>query len=342
MSMDKNPLHGKGAQERIQIQKSMAEEQQTATQGEVVGSVTHSTDPQLAELKGLKFKIYSELSSTKIEPVILCGIPCPKEGLVMLAGDGGVGKSTVAIKMMISYLAAYPEELALFWFTEDHEAIVKERIDKLNLDDKVKSRMRFVATEVRNVNDGVTELQKYSREYGAVVLDPLISFYTGEENSNQEARAFINKVNGLSGLVVLIHHSSKSGETSRGASDFRNGVRMTYLVAKAEIIYTRGKWTRKGEDPNLLGVRALLVDKDNWNIAGETRKTIRSHDKAGYMLRIFYASDKYTESVSIVTKDIRDELEELAPGKNQIGEEHTLRELGSIVKAKESEPEEIY
>lgn len=299
----------------------------------------------------LQIKKFSELSAKKIETITLCGVPLPKMGLGMIAGNGGVGKSSVVIKLTISYLSLYPEARALLWFTEDHEAIIRERFERQNVDSDILDRIDFVGTQIRSVMDNLpqvmAELTELCKGHGITVLDPLISFYSGEENSNSEARTFINTMTALSGLVLLIHHSSKSGETSRGASDFRNGVRIAYRVDKSEIIYQAGGGhTRRGDDINLLGVRALILDKDNWDIAGGTAKTIRSHDGAGFMIPVFEPTQTHKDNAAMIRKSIKDELSPFLTGKKEISEVHTLINMRNLIeegrdekKKKQDEPE---
>ncbi len=291
----------------------------------------------------LQIKKFSELNTKRIEAITLCGVPFPKEGLGMIAGNGGVGKSSVVIKLTISYLSMYPNERALLWFTEDHEAIIRERFEKQEVPEDISNRIDFIGTQIRNVMDFLPavmiELAGLCQGHGITVLDPLISFYSGEENDNKQARQFINQMTALSGLVLLIHHSSKSGETSRGASDFRNGVRIAYRVDKPEIIYQVGKHNRKGDDIDLLGARALILDKDNWDIAGQATKTIRAHDNSGFMIPVFQPTEKHQETAALIRKSIKDELSPFLTQNGTILEVHTLIDMRDIIdSAKKPDP----
>ncbi len=273
----------------------------------------------------VKTKLYRDLKSKAITTITLAGVPYPTKGLTMLTGDGGVGKSFIALQVAISYLEQHPKEKALFWFTEDHEAIVKERVGSVTKNKDILSRMVFVTADINNLKDSVKTAVELSQKFGIIILDPLISFFTGEENSNSEARSFGNRLKKMHGLVILIHHSAKSGSASRGASDFRNMVRMVYKVVKPQVRYKKSGYERRADDLQLLGYRAMMVDKDNWGVTVKTRVTAYTDEDSGFLIKAFDVDKRYRENVITQVTDIRAELRGYGQSDTRIAEEHTVR-----------------
>ncbi len=256
--------------------------------GKEEGNVNPISKKDKKKKKGLTLKTYKELSNEKPETLILAGLPVPKSAVIMIAGKGDTGKSFLTLKMAISYLEQNPKEKVLFWFTEDSESTVRSRIKSMGVEKSISKRMRFVSDEIADVKSkALKELKKITNGFGMTVLDPLISFYEGEENNNNEARDFFNRLKLLNGLVVLIHHSSKGGETARGASDFRNGVRMMYKVEKFTKTYRKSTQSWTTEIAEHLHERFVSVDKDNHGHCTTKRFEGVSGENKGYCISLF-------------------------------------------------------
>ncbi len=238
----------------------------------------------------LKTVGFNDLPKEGGEVLILDGIPVPETGIVMFVGDGDVGKSFITLKLAIEYLIQHPDERALFWFTEDEGHQVRKRIKLFDPDKYITNRMDFISSDISEYTDEdtlINELKELTEVYGVTVLDPLISFFRGNENDNSEARVFANKMKGLNGLVFMIHHSSKGGSASRGASDLRNSGRIMYQVVKAQIKLSTSSYKRRTDDPEYTRSRGLLIEKDNSGTTDEVRPDIRSDENRGYMLTVF-------------------------------------------------------
>ena len=262
----------------------------------------------------LEKKSFFQLDDTPMKKILLNGVPYPEKGLTMLAGDGGVGKSFIVSHLAASYLQKYDHKKVLFWFTEDYESVVRERIKGICHDRNTLNRMHFITSDIHTIDDAIAPLEELSKRYGLIILDPLISFFHGNENDNADARAFGNRMKQLSGLVILIHHSAKAGSASRGASDFRNMVRLVYKVEKPIVTYKKSTYERKVDDIDLLGHRALLVNKDNWGITDKTKKTARTAEDSGYLMKIFDVSKTYEDDTRKREDSILEELDGLAKG----------------------------
>jgi replicative DNA helicase len=83
------------------------------------------------------------------------------------------------------------------------------------------------------------EFKKAMKDYNIICLDPLIAFFGGDENSNTEARFFMNLLNDWckkeNKTILMIHHHNKGENNSvRGASAFIDAVRIHYTINKIE------------------------------------------------------------------------------------------------------------
>ncbi len=214
------------------------------------------------------------------EPSFYCEdwLPIPKNTLTMISAPGGTGKSFLSIQLAIRIIAKNPNSKVLLWLSEDPLYYTKDRIDKIfnrivpHLQDKKEEILNNIdiigaEQETAYFNDLEEEqLKEIGDElvvkYNLVVLDPLIAFYSGEENSNSEARKFMNILNRIAQerllSIVLIHHHSKGegGGKTRGASAFVDAVRLLYTLN-----------TIKTGDKEIHPTKRLIrIEKDNWGV----------------------------------------------------------------------------
>ncbi len=225
------------------------------------------------------------------EPSFYCSqwLPIPKNTLTMISAPGGTGKSFLSIQLAIRIIAENPKHKVLLWLSEDPLYYTKDRIDKIfnrivpHLIDKkeqILNNIDIIGAEQETIYfniidekapDEIREAQKERLKkigdelvvkYNLVVLDPLIAFYRGEENSNSEARAFMNILNRIAQerllSIVLIHHHNKAenGGRTRGASAFVDAVRLLYTLN-----------TIKKDDKEIHPTKRLIkIEKDNWGV----------------------------------------------------------------------------
>lgn len=215
------------------------------------------------------------------EPSYYCKdwLPIPKNTLTMISAPGGTGKSFLSIQLAIRVIAENPNSRVLLWLSEDPLYYTKNRIDKifnhivpqlLDRKEEILNQIDVIGAEKPTIYiDELSgeELKELGDElvvnYNVVVLDPLIAFYGGEENSNSQVRRFMNILNRIAQdrllSIVLIHHHAKgeNGKT-RGASAFVDSVRLLNTLNVIKIDEKTGEIHPTN--------RLVKIQKDNWGV----------------------------------------------------------------------------
>ena len=243
--------------------------------------------------KKLIFKRAEDIKPLQIDVVNKGYIPLISAGYNILAGEGGVGKSLIALKSMVIYLLDNPMKQAIMFMTEDGiiecTSRVKTICKNMNVDyDQVNSRVFWFTLEEPEIQKlaykGVGGLKEKNMEViddivnhsldnnvGFICFDPLRAFHELEENSNDEmpflTREIFPRIGKITGAVILVLHHSAKGEGSqvRGASSIGNDARMAWVVSKAveKNPMTGKRDLKKGYEDKV----KLSVYKDNFNIA---------------------------------------------------------------------------
>jgi len=215
------------------------------------------------------------------EPQFYCAewLPIPKNTLTMISAPGGTGKSFLSIQLAIRIIAENPEHKVLLWLSEDPLFHTKDRIDKiferimphlLDKKEEILDQIDIIGSDNQTIyfnQLNKEQLKKLGDEfvtnYNVVVIDPLIAFFSGEENSNSEARAFMNILNRMAQerllSIVLIHHHNKgeNGGRTRGASAFIDAVRLLYTL----------NTIKDKENKEIHPTKRLIkIEKDNWGV----------------------------------------------------------------------------
>ena len=215
------------------------------------------------------------------EPEFYCKswLPIPKNTITMFSAPGGTGKSFLSIQLAIRIIAENPEHRVLLWLSEDPLYYTKDRIDKifnritphlLDKKEEILANIDIIGAEEETIYFNQLKKEQLKElgdelvvNYNVVILDPLIAFYSGEENSNSEARKFMNILNRMAQdrllSIVLIHHHNKNGEgnRTRGASAFVDAVR---------LLYTLNTIKNKETDEIHPTRRIIKIEKDNWGV----------------------------------------------------------------------------
>ena len=229
-------------------------------------------------------------------------IPLVSASYNILAGEGGVGKSLIAIKSAIVYLLDNPNKNAWLFLTEDGikecTSRAKSICEEMHKDyEKIRERIFWFTLEepelpkfaIKNsmgkskdeeLIKGICE-DAILNNIGFIVFDPLKAFHELEENSNDDmpylTREIFPLIGKLTGATILVLHHSAKGEGSavRGASSIGNDARIAWVVAKVvdKNVMTGKREVKAGTETKV----HLSVYKDNFN----TAKYCRIRDKDG-------------------------------------------------------------
>jgi RecA-family ATPase len=216
----------------------------------------------------------------------------PSANVTLLGGDGGVGKSLLALQLAVATAAGRPwigrqvaHGPALFLSAEDDMAEVHRRlvdialaeaIDPADLDRlSIRSLAGQDALLAKCQGNGVLtptglyrEIEQQMAETAPVLLalDTLADFFPGNENDRAQARQFVGLLRGLAirhrCAVVLLSHPSVAGMASgtglSGSTAWGNSVR-------SRLYLDRVKDDGQELDPD---ARVLKGMKANYSRAG--------------------------------------------------------------------------
>jgi replicative DNA helicase len=197
--------------------------------------------------------LLSDVVASDIEFVLTGWLPIPKRTVTLFSAPGGSGKSWAVIQLTLRYIIENPDKKAFLWLSEDPKELSKKRafiiahqilaIDKGVDKDRVFERIAISDTpaiqmlqEARRVeiNKKFYELKELLKDYELIVFDPLSAFFGVEENSNSNARMFMQLftdwANKNNKIIIFLHHSTKHSTTARGASAFVDAVRLVYEI----------------------------------------------------------------------------------------------------------------
>lgn len=174
-------------------------------------------------------------------------LPIQQKEINIISAKGGSGKSYATAYLMLEL--ANKHNLKCFgWFSEDNAGTTKKRINSLSklhnlpilnisISGKENRAIQFVSSDRRRleINNLFYKLKLQLKSFDVIVLDPLIAFFGGDENSNADARYFMNLLNEWceqdNKTIILIHHHSKGeGGSARGAGAFIDACRIHYTL----------------------------------------------------------------------------------------------------------------
>jgi hypothetical protein len=199
---------------------------------------------------GLKFYFDGEDATTP-PPSLVKGL-LPFEGIAMIAGQSGAGKTFIACYLAVMLASGKPffgrkvaERVGVVIVAAEGAATIASRIHAAREDTNSDGELLPIAwlKEVPDLRQpaSITQLAgalkarcaymqaKYGVRLGAVFIDTLNAAFTmQDENSNAEAGAIMRSLHWLSketgALVLPVHHYGKAAETGpRGASAWRAG-----------------------------------------------------------------------------------------------------------------------
>jgi replicative DNA helicase len=216
-------------------------------------------------------------------------IPIPKKAVTLLSARGGSGKSWLVLQLALRYVNKYPNKKVFLWLSEDTLEDSKSRMIHIlnhiftnevdlitDLNHPVYDNLYFLGSETRpfhfieyeyrqkNINSLFYRLKNECKNFDFIILDPLISFYGGDENNNSQAREFMDLLNEWANkenkAILLVHHNNKSITGGiRGASAFVDAVRVQYELCKIEDKEKNQDNIDAVDD----GIRIIKLIKDN-------------------------------------------------------------------------------
>ncbi|MCX6074982.1 MAG: AAA family ATPase [Campylobacterales bacterium] len=223
------------------------------------------------------------------DPQFICKewIPIPKRTVTIFSAGGGTGKTMAALQLALRYIEEenYSKKVFL-WLSEDPAGLSKGRAIEIAAkvlhkkfesykgyldisDDPTFPVMTFKSSGEGSVKAEFYQMKSKLKEYELIIIDPLIGFFTGDENSNSHARQFMQLFTQWAAkedkIILFIHHSSKgirvgNESKTRGASAFVDAVRAVYEFEK--IKPSSSETEESLSDKSL---RRVVLTKDNYN-----------------------------------------------------------------------------
>ncbi len=212
------------------------------------------------------YRIYQKQQTRKtitgIEKIDIDEATCisveAKDNLFIANGFNLTHNSFLSTQVACRFVEESKEKAAL-WLTEDAEGetnqryrrVIKDRKSDLSfMNEHVKfiqnEPIRFTKLEGNNavLTDEFKEIKEDLKPYKLVVIDPLLQFNGGDENSNTHAGVLMGALKSWAAedkkIILLIHHASYNDKTGsikgRGAGEWVNGTRGAYAVEKVPNI----------------------------------------------------------------------------------------------------------
>lgn len=196
---------------------------------------------------------FKEIEKEEIKYICSNWLPVPRKTVSMIVAEGGVGKSWILLQLALRHLVENPSEKVFAWLSEDPKGLSKVRADLI-----CSKILEVEPTNIENlfISDSPTfpinfnnikKVKEQLKEFDVILLDPLIGFYSGDENSNADARIFMQHFTKWASeenkTIAFIHHASKGTGKSRGASALVDAVRLVYEIEKIEKNDTKRKFT---------------------------------------------------------------------------------------------------
>lgn len=201
-----------------------------------------------------------DIESIKTEIILKDYIPVHKGNYNIIAGNGGTGKSMIALKMLVHFLRANPKEKAVAIFSEDAKDTILKRLEfvtngmGITVDEVIERTFfktldnhdgKVFAMKIGKQNTINTEyFESFIRnakfhKIGFVILDPFEAFHSGlSENDAEDMKFFtveaLQKLGVLTGAsIVVLHHTNKGSLSgARGSGVITNKARVAYNIRK--------------------------------------------------------------------------------------------------------------
>jgi len=219
----------------------------------------------------------NQIEDRETEFILKHWLPMPRGTLSMLFAKGGTGKSWGAAQMALQHVKSCKSARVALWLSEDPDYETKGRsraiatnimmstLSQYENVHVVRSRPKHIVKDKKFNTNAFYKMRQNLKGYDLIVLDPLRSFYGGDENDNSQANMFMGAFQDWAAEeninIVFVHHASKNGEhaSARGASAFQDACRTVYEIDK---IYINPR--THDLDQNRLHEREFSFAKDNY------------------------------------------------------------------------------
>lgn len=166
----------------------------------------------------------------------------PNEGLFMLAGDAGSGKSWLAFMLMMRTLEKYTEAQCFFIDVDSGATYTKQRV--LRLKNMFEDRFTFISQSKTDTRDIMILLKSFdtneSLKNVIIVVDSLVGITEGNINESKTVKPYLvifEALRNAGATLILIHHTKKRNQHDGGAEQagsfvIKSSVDVLYMVTK--------------------------------------------------------------------------------------------------------------
>lgn len=228
---------------------------------------------------------HENIEEGEVEFILKDWLPIPKNTVSLVTAPGGSGKTWAILQIAARFCIQNKSSKAFLWLSEDPKSLSKSRLNKIlqgvlntsseNLqidiaDDATPHLLNIIGNKV--TTDTIWhDIKRVFDSYDLIILDPLIAFFGGDENSNGHARFFMQLFTEYAGknqkTIIFIHHSTKGTAGSRGAGAIVDAARLHYEIERV-------KNKDKEIDDSKSHMRLIRLAKDNYNAGA----ILKSHE----------------------------------------------------------------
>jgi len=241
-------------------------------------------------------------------------LPFPENQVSLAVALGGTGKTFLLLRVALEILKENKEKKVFCWLSEDDNSKSKSRVIEIakmaNMNLSMINKGHLILSDdmpidiIEEVNrklqptEDFYKLKNQLKEFDVLIFDPLIGFFSASENENSYAKRlmlqFVSWAKKERKTIIFIHHTTKDGENSRGASAINDAARLVYIIK-----------SQKDNDGSVIknGLVDIVISKDNNNIREVMDEFSKNNGKI--TRRIF----PYNNIPSVVSYMFQEELD---------------------------------